>query len=1223
MGWRRGFRAEASRTGDATAGPGGYANTGVHVGDVYLAGGPVRSRYLELVRRIAPPELVEREEELAELAGFCLGTDLDAGTGLDAGSRIGMGRSAGGYRWWRAPAWAGKSALMAWFVLHPPPGVRLVSFFVTARLAGQSDRTAFLDSTLEQLADLLDRPLPAFLTDTNREAHFLGLLADAAEVCADRGERLVLLVDGLDEDRGVSGTDFHSIAATLPATVPGNTRVVVSSRPNPPVPDDVPPHHPLRDPAVVRPLAPSARARAIEVDMRRELDRLLTGPPVDQDLLGLLVASGGGLTATDLAELLADAEWPVWRVEEHLGTVAGRSFTPLPGPRRSFMLGHEELATTAVTRIGPERLDAYRARLHAWADAYRARGWPAGTPGYLLGGYHRMLTAHGDLPRMVAFASDHVRHDRMADTIGGNRTAIAEITATQHAVLSSRPDVTTLALLNVHLHVLAGRDWNIPVELPATWAALGDVERARSLARSISAPADRVDALLGIAGVRPGIDAELVAEAVHEAGELDDPDERGQVTLLIASRLAEWGRFAQAEQLLRPVIGHVDTGTGLEAIVTGAIDASDLDRAESLIGLLPDAGRAQRRLLGPLAMDHHQEPVGRCLARLVRAVLRHGDLKRATALARAIEAPFHRLTAWADLIEAAPWRETDELLREALDFAENIADPVAWEDARAASAMCFAAAGRFDHALEVVRASLPSRRYREKVLGDLVVRATRSGWPDIHFQAVLDAAQYPEHLVGALTRVVWDDRDWARRGLAAAEAAARLVPDVEERESLLLEVIAALAQVDEADRARAVADTLVGSRTRQTAMSYLAVGAARAGGFDDAWRLVLSICDPLDPDVALGQVARQLARSGRFGEAVSFARSMSQPAPDLARVALAAARAGDRDQATALAESAHAHARTASDHVLRYRWLTVLAPLVGDVEQGTAIAESAAQLLPEVAATDAVPGRGVLLARTAESLGLHDLADRVLRAAEHPEEHGRMLTEVASVATPARARALLDQAVASAGLPDSRLSWRVNVLASASAGLAALGDDRAHHLAQVVDHWARDGGLTRALLAETTSRLGEHEWTDRLIADVLAKRKPRDDFLPYTTTTTLVSSLANAGDTGRAEIVARTIADPDELNRALATVAIALVRQRRTHRAQEIAEEITSTAPRAHVLTELAKHDPEHLPALEQSVAETLIDYPWTAVGEGLALLRPDLPAEIHHLLHTLTVPTD
>ena len=75
--------------------------------------------YLQQVRRIAPPGyppgLVGREAELAELARFCLE------------------RGRGPYVWWRAGAWAGKSALMSTFVLRPPPEmgdrVRMVSFF--------------------------------------------------------------------------------------------------------------------------------------------------------------------------------------------------------------------------------------------------------------------------------------------------------------------------------------------------------------------------------------------------------------------------------------------------------------------------------------------------------------------------------------------------------------------------------------------------------------------------------------------------------------------------------------------------------------------------------------------------------------------------------------------------------------------------------------------------------------------------------------------------------------------------------------------------------------------------------------------------------------------------------------------------------------------------------------------------------------------------------------
>ncbi|MFJ8658056.1 hypothetical protein [Streptomyces sp. NPDC093795] len=85
----------------------------------------VRSGYREQVRRIEPAELVGREEEPAELAAFCR---------ADSGPA---------YVWWRADAWAGKTALLSWFARNPPPGVRIVPFFVTARLRAQDDVTAY------------------------------------------------------------------------------------------------------------------------------------------------------------------------------------------------------------------------------------------------------------------------------------------------------------------------------------------------------------------------------------------------------------------------------------------------------------------------------------------------------------------------------------------------------------------------------------------------------------------------------------------------------------------------------------------------------------------------------------------------------------------------------------------------------------------------------------------------------------------------------------------------------------------------------------------------------------------------------------------------------------------------------------------------------------------------------------------------------------------------
>jgi hypothetical protein len=191
---------------------------GVVHGDINLyTGSRVRSGYRHQVERIAPGLLVGRETELAELATFALSKE-----------------TAGCYRWWRAVPWAGKTALMSSFVLHPPAGVRVVSFFVTARLPGQSDRAAFVDAVLEQLLTILGKPLPALFTATTREAHLLRLLGEAAEACRVRGETLLLVVDGLDEDRGhTTDHEAHSVAGLLPTRLPSGMKVVVAGRPGP------------------------------------------------------------------------------------------------------------------------------------------------------------------------------------------------------------------------------------------------------------------------------------------------------------------------------------------------------------------------------------------------------------------------------------------------------------------------------------------------------------------------------------------------------------------------------------------------------------------------------------------------------------------------------------------------------------------------------------------------------------------------------------------------------------------------------------------------------------------------------------------------------------------------------------------------------------------------------------------------------------------------------
>jgi hypothetical protein len=499
-------RVEVSNSGDAQATRGGYAVSGVHIGDVNLVTGvAVRTRYRQQVQRIAPPELIGREPELAELAEFCTSPS-----------------TAGAYRWWRAQAWSGKSALMSWFVLQPPPGVRIVSFFITARWASQNDRAAFIDNTLEQLVTLLDTDLPPFLTEATRETHLLGLLTDAAEACRDRDEQFVLMVDGLDEDRGVTtGPEAHSIAALLPARLPAGMRVIVAGRPNPPIPSDVPQDHPLRDPAIVRALTPSPQAQVMRAEMERELKSLLHGTPAEQDLLGLLTAAGGGLTAADLAELTGLS---TWEVDDHLRTVTGRTFARRDSHYQQgtevYLLGHEELQITAHTVLGPARLDRYRQRLHTWAEPYRNQHWPPTTPEYLLRGYYNMLTATSDLSRMIACATDPARQDRMLELTGGDAAALAEISTAQNTILThDHPDLTAMVRLAIHRDHLADRNNAIPPHLPAIWITLGHPNRAEALARSITNPPFQSGALVSVAG------------ALAQAGERDRAvDVLGQTT---------------------------------------------------------------------------------------------------------------------------------------------------------------------------------------------------------------------------------------------------------------------------------------------------------------------------------------------------------------------------------------------------------------------------------------------------------------------------------------------------------------------------------------------------------------------------------------------------------------------------------------------------------------------------------------------------------------------
>ena len=1145
-----------------------------------------RTAYLEQVRQIAPARLDGRDGELAELAAFC--------------TRPGRGP----YAWWRASAWAGKSALLSWFVLHPPEGVAVVSFFVTARFKGQDDRAAFTDAVTEQLAGLLGEPVPGYLAEAARERHLLAWLAQAARA----GRGLVLVVDGLDEDRGVTaGPEAYSIAALLPSRPPPGLRIIVAGRPDPPVPDDVPDDHPLRDKGIVQVLAPSPAAGVVRSDMQRELKRLLCGGQAEQDLLGLVTAAGGGLSAIDLAELTGTG---VFDIEESLRTVAGRSFARRAGAWQPaaappvYVLGHEELQAAATAALGPGRLARHRAQLHGWAQGYRARGWPAETPEYLLRGYFRLLLQTADLPRLVGCATDRARHDRMLDITGGDVAALAEITEVQDLMLRLEVyDLPVFARLNMHRGRLADRNANIPASLPAAWAAIGHLDRAEAAAQSITDSYVQALALADLARAAAGardLDraGALAGQAEEAARSITSPYRQALVLADLAAAAAKSGGLdragalaGQAEVAARSIADPGGQAQALADLARAAAGAGDLDRAEVLARSITDPDW-QARALADLAvaagasdLDRAEAAVlsitdsyvqARARADLAAAAAKAGRLDRAGALAgqaevaaRSITSPYRQALVLADLAGAAAagaggLDQAGALAGRAEEAARSITDSYVQALALADLARAAAGVGDLDRA-EVLARSIADSYVQALALADLARAA--AGARDLDRAGALagqaeEAARsitspYRQALVladlagAAAAGAGGLDRAGALAG--RAEEAARSITDSYVQALALADLARAAAGVGDLDRAEVLARSIADSYVQAQALADLAAAAAKSGGLDRAGALAgqveaaaRSITDPGGQAQALADLAAAVAGAGDLDRAEAAARLITDPYRQvlvLADLAAAAAKSGDLDRAEALAGQAEAAARSITDPGGQARALADLAEAAagaGDLDRAEALARSI---------TD--PGRQARaradLAEAAAGAGDLDRAEVLARSITDSYVQARALADLAEAAAgagdPDRAEALARSITDPGG--------QAQALADlAEVAVKADDTDRAGVLARQAEAAVRASGLDRA------------EALARSITDPGGQAQALAD---------LAEAAAGAGDLDRAEAAARSITDPGGQARALADLAEAAAGAGDLDRAEALARSITDPGGQARALADLAR----------------------------------------------------
>ncbi|MDX8145693.1 trypsin-like peptidase domain-containing protein [Lentzea sp. BCCO 10_0061] len=1052
----------------------------------------ITNAYQALVADAAPEQLHERTAELAELARFCAGDEP--------------------YLWWQAGPWAGKSALLAWFALHPPDGVDVVSFFVTGRWAGQSDSDAFTEALIDQLASLVGEPVDLALEARARRGHLLRLLTTAAAV-----RPLLLVVDGLDEDTSrADGVARPSIAALLPRRPPPGLRVLVASRPHPGLPDDVPGDHPLRT-VMPRPLAVSPHARNIETEAKRELTTLLARPGPHRGLLGLITASGGGLTHPDLEELTGS---PSFELDAVFGGVFGRSVGArgTESSERVYLFTHDTLREQAERAYG-NGIARYREQIHAWADDHRARGWTADTPGYLFRGYPRLLAALGDTGRLVAFALDRPRHDRMLVLTGGDALALTEIESAAALLARERePDLLTMLRVARMRWELGRRNDHVPSELPAVWARLGELDRAVALAHSMGNVDRCAEAFTKIVAVLGDENHRLVDDAEKAVMRTIEPHWRYQALLDLAAALP-WGE--RARRMLADVEAGVPAVGGRyrddlwAALSRQALARADDDEAERFALAVEDFYERDR-LLEKLVSDARPD-----LHRALRFVL--------------LAASDYDLFEW-----------TEELAREAVAAGDDAgAFRIAQESGAQDSLLAELVAALLKEG-ELVRA------------GRLALRVETPGERALALCAVAHA-----HLAAGQT-------EEAER--LAALAGATLPGIANQRgQVVLLTELAALVPGRAAEfhrAADAVVERLGARHNRAIVLAEIASVAARTGDpqrFADCADRAAELAEQAELLVELAKHAVVAADHGRARRLIESAWTPPMlPTGKIEGVLeFGTVRVASRMGAVDLVL-----------HALKRRPADLLVQLLADApaDRALSIAEVIARHLPYQTASDQIPALAELreddlvlslAAQTgAGSLGGHVRA--VVEAATAAGEDDRALRLAAGMDSEyERSSALLDSCMSVLHDLDRAVRYasaieNVDLRDSAFLEMAHVADDhtRALGLLQEVSGPHRPAGL--ATLASAAADAGDLAGARTLCVAAENAARAEGAERPELLHVDLADALAWAGDVGRAERVGRTVLGPTQLAVSLLNLARIALSAGDVDRARALAVEVAA-----------------------------------------------------------------
>lgn len=551
---------------------------------------------------LSPPVLVAREDQLDLLTSFVSGQDR--------------------WLWLQGNAFAGKTALLAWFALHQPANVDVAACFLRRTTDSANARYA-LDVLCRQLAVHADRGAyqPAEHLSQQRE-DFRYLLAEAAAASKERGRRMLLLLDGLDEDE--TAEPGLVIANWIPdaETLPDNALVLVASRAG--VSIGLPSEHPLRQ--HVHDIGASPAATEIERMATVELRQALQAEGLVYDLLGLLTVANEGLTCSELTELAAQHKRVMaLEVSNTLDRRLGRTILRIPHPdgldELVLVFAHASLLDRARADYAAD-LPTLRRRVVEWCHEWASRAPIADlVPSYVTRHYADQLAAQRDWSDRwndLLTPSWAALRERDPASYLPYRSDLHQLLRTSHVVneaaVSSHRDGPAIPSAVTAIAAKAALESQFQATTPELVAVMVETgrwssPRALQYLASITNEDERARAMGSIAPVLdPSASADLF-KVYYGLGE--DSDERGMAALGVARLLVAAGRGVQASEFAASEALAERPCAACHA-AAGALRGLPHDDAARMLSLVAQWAPA---LGDGYGLWHFVERLSRCLSR--------------------------------------------------------------------------------------------------------------------------------------------------------------------------------------------------------------------------------------------------------------------------------------------------------------------------------------------------------------------------------------------------------------------------------------------------------------------------------------------------------------------------------------------------------------------------------------------------------------------------------